>query len=1030
MNIWLSLVKGSLLKTKANDMKNSFLIFLLSLYIYSLSAQYKSIGHSAFFNAQDCVSFNSDDEFIQHYSNRLGISNQDKYKLMDARSANDGVTYNRYKHFHKGLEVIGASLICHHKHGQLISANGLFKQNIDLDINPDISQAEAFQIAKNIFKNETSNTALPSVQLNKLCIINQDYPRASQDYKLAYELLVHSSDPAYKKLYYIDAHSKNLILAAPLHYHDAIEGSGNTLFYGEKGFVVNQKSQNKFCLHDITRGNGNAVYDRDTLNGPISQTSNTWNYYSDKEKAALDVHWGTLQFYNYLFYNLGWDGLDGQGASMNSIINTFDGDEYVNAFWDGELAHFGAGSCHYHPLVSLDVVGHEFAHGITQKTANLIYLAESGAINEAMSDILGKALESYADGQNFSWDIGRKFILHPEAEPFRSMEDPNLYDCPKYYRGNLWSDDGDVHTNSGVLNHWFYLLAEGGQGVTENVEEYNVVALGMNKATQLAFTMLTQYMTENTGYREAYELSILAANQLFGSNSNELVSINEAWKAVGLLNENQTKFHDLRLSGLVYGDVTCYKNEWYPVDLYIENNGDSTLAANVEIPITLFGWGWAVDEQIVHTLSEDFAPGETVHIHLDSLIYIENTDFYYMLARIELDDNIYRNNRTDLGLDNLIRDSFDLEIVDYFADRDICFDTETSLHLTFRNNSCVPIPSGTEYTITVQRGGEIFHTQTEYLMEDLLPAENKSISIQVSSHFEYTWHLLNIECAIDAYPDNNQESINIDQGASITVGYKNPMDVESDKEYNIQFDDRNAGNFINYEGKSMLALSQYNYSYPQVPCLDPFRSFENYFNPRLSFCADFEGVSEPTMEIDLVQFRANEDPQDWYENQYQSMVWLHWKSDLGFGNEYFIDQIEGDIVRNKVSFPANFKGQVEMTFFTFYGNGGSTYAYDFELFDILLLDSLIVYDAAPVMVHTEEETISVEIFPNPTQDFLYINTTQQLSKFEIINASGKLVKANHIKKAIQINELDAGVYFIRLYNKNGLKYTPQKFIKM
>ncbi|MET1139017.1 M4 family metallopeptidase, partial [Bacillus subtilis] len=53
----------------------------------------------------------------------------------------------------------------------------------------------------------------------------------------------------------------------------------------------------------------------------------------------------------------------------------------------------------------LDVIGHELTHAVTERSSNLIYQYESGALNEAISDIFGTLVE-YSDNRNPDWEIG------------------------------------------------------------------------------------------------------------------------------------------------------------------------------------------------------------------------------------------------------------------------------------------------------------------------------------------------------------------------------------------------------------------------------------------------------------------------------------------------------------------------------------------------------------------------------------------------------------------------------------------------
>ena len=101
------------------------------------------------------------------------------------------------------------------------------------------------------------------------------------------------------------------------------------------------------------------------------------------------------------------------GCAVSCRPNLF-GDFVVNAFWCGECGPgSGRASCTSATASrrsssttsadrnwaylsgSLDVAAHELTHGVTSSSSNLIYMNESGALNEAFSDIMGTRVEFF-----------------------------------------------------------------------------------------------------------------------------------------------------------------------------------------------------------------------------------------------------------------------------------------------------------------------------------------------------------------------------------------------------------------------------------------------------------------------------------------------------------------------------------------------------------------------------------------------------------------------------------------------------------
>ena len=317
----------------------------------------------------------------------------------------------------------------------------------------------------------------------------------------------------------------------------------------------------------MTRGQGIFTYDLSKDLTEFTDDDNIWEYESRGGQAALDGYVATVAYYDFLLDKFNRNSIDNNGfpLSLNLNRNTF-----VNAFWNGQEATFGNGNCgSYGPLTTYEIVSHEFTHGLTDYTSDLIYAFESGAINEAMSDIFGKGLEYFYDNNHFNWYIGQALPLSPSGNPFRSMIDPNERFDPKYYLGQYWvfrnGDAGGVHSNSGVLNHWFYLLVEGGTGTTQDGYEYNIDGIGMDDALQICYQMQAAYLTENSGYSEAFTYSRASVIDLFGANSPIMASVEEAWKAVGL---EDSKLNDGRLDlDLSYESASSFGPEYCLSDL-------------------------------------------------------------------------------------------------------------------------------------------------------------------------------------------------------------------------------------------------------------------------------------------------------------------------------------------------------------------------------------------------------------------------------------------------------------------------------
>jgi len=235
-----------------------------------------------------------------------------------------------------------------------------------------------------------------------------------------------------------------------------------------------------------------------------------------------DAHDFAGATYDYYFNEQGRDSYNGLGANMVASVHY--STNYDNAFWSGTQTVFGDGGFVFVPLSQgVDVVGHEFSHGVTQTSANLIYSNESGGLNEGTSDILGAVIESFHDGwivDPDTWMVGEDIMKFGFGAALRFMDDPpadgaSIDDYADYFNGL------DVHYSSGLANKAFYLMEQD-------------AALDIQGAADIWYTALTAYMTAGTTFHEGRVATESAASDLFGAGSPEELAVGGAWDGVGV----------------------------------------------------------------------------------------------------------------------------------------------------------------------------------------------------------------------------------------------------------------------------------------------------------------------------------------------------------------------------------------------------------------------------------------------------------------------------------------------------------------
>ncbi|UQA54837.1 M4 family metallopeptidase [Polyangium aurulentum] len=347
-------------------------------------------------------------------------------------------------------------------------------------------------------------------------------------------------------------------------YDNLQTATGTSLYNGNVTINTYLKS-GTYYLEDldrkiVTRDNRNTPSSLGALLGlagstyDVTDANDVWGESAQAtQKAAVEAHYGSAKTYDYFKNVHGRNGIDGSGGpggytahdgtTKLVVSRVHYSAKYNNAFWNGSMMTYGDGDgTTFTPLVTLDICGHEMTHGVTERTANLTYSNESGALNEAISDIMGASVERYARGDSANiWLIGEDAYTPGTAgDALRYMDDPHkakdggytANDDPDHYseRYTGTSDNGGVHINSGIVNKMFYLLAVGGAHHLGG----SMTGIGHDKAAAIVYKALTSYMTSSTNFAQARTAMLNAAAEIHGSASPEYAAVGQAWSLVGV----------------------------------------------------------------------------------------------------------------------------------------------------------------------------------------------------------------------------------------------------------------------------------------------------------------------------------------------------------------------------------------------------------------------------------------------------------------------------------------------------------------
>lgn len=257
------------------------------------------------------------------------------------------------------------------------------------------------------------------------------------------------------------------------------------------------------------------------------------------DQAVDEAYDGLGATFDFYWEMLDRNSIDDEGLALNATVHF--GRQYDNAFWDGQRMVFGDGDGELFNrfTISLDVIGHELTHGITEDEARLVYLFQPGALNESLSDVFGSLVKQYhlkQTADQADWLIGAGlFTSNVNGVALRSMKAPGTaYDDPVLGKdpqpGHMrdyvrtYEDNGGVHINSGIPNRAFYLIATRLRGYA------------WERAGRIWYeTLRDPRLRPVTGFRRFARLTVLVAGRLYGEGSLEQKAVSQAWAEVGVL---------------------------------------------------------------------------------------------------------------------------------------------------------------------------------------------------------------------------------------------------------------------------------------------------------------------------------------------------------------------------------------------------------------------------------------------------------------------------------------------------------------
>lgn len=425
-----------------------------------------------------------------------------------------------------------------------------------------------------------------------------------------------------------------------------INANAETLFDGTQQIQSSLDFYNNFILTNEIFSTQFTFKTLDSQNSgslPLSITyqdnDNYWEldaseFYS--KQAGVSAHWALEVVLRHLNNNHGIVGFgDPDIDILYQLCNIHPyAQANFNIYNDQPFLRYGSGNqttlaspALYNPFASLDIVTHEYGHGLLYYSeAATSQSTPSRAINEALCDILGTCISNtmYIDFNKiwtYAEDVLTPSSISYPTGPSRSLSNPNTHSAPRNYFGNFWSTDNDViasYINMSFINHWFYLLVNGGMGTTDNSCSYDLNGIPIQDAEKIIITAITTYMTGQQNYASFVVATTNAASDLFGSTSTELQELELAWEAVGFCIDNPNCNYECNNSCQVCSSKMISQNIDYEKDSKYEFNifpNPASSSVKVELEQGTSGRVEIVD--VYGSVVESFDCPNSIEINID-----------------------------------------------------------------------------------------------------------------------------------------------------------------------------------------------------------------------------------------------------------------------------------------------------------------------------------------------------------------------------------------------------------------------------
>ncbi len=522
-------------------------------------------------------------EQLQQRKGRYGIRNAEaEFRMIEAMKDGRGFMDVRLAQMHNGVEVFGGQLITHlNEQNALRAVSGRMFEEARINTTAKIDETQAIESAKAALQHTGEFAEEPSARLVILPhrIMKNDKTATGATLVYLVKLMVEQGAKAGEHQFFISARDGSVVWK--INARNSAFGVGGSLYSGVVELNVDFNPNTGFTLRDPDRGHSevfdsldNSSTDFATSFGP--KTPAAWGNVGDasnRETVAVDALFGLEKAWDYFLSTHGRWGTDGIGAGVEMFVHYVHPNDLGinggsgatnNAYGGQNRLYFGNGDgTAFGPLVSLDIIAHEYTHCLLDDLLpddGFIYSGESGAVDESFADIFGTAVEFYTasiNGREPDYLIGEDCITpNTTGDALRDMQTPTNFGQPDHYDNRYTGadDNGGVHTNSGIMNHVYYLLSEGG---THSQGTF-VPSIGRGVVEYIFYNALARWLTPSSTLEDVAEAMRQVALDDFPDRS-AVAAVELAWFAVGLFTEDDLYYSRPRLPALSSGRIVLYE---------------------------------------------------------------------------------------------------------------------------------------------------------------------------------------------------------------------------------------------------------------------------------------------------------------------------------------------------------------------------------------------------------------------------------------------------------------------------------------